>query len=176
MTKNIFFTADEHYGHSNIIKYCNRPFANVAEMDAEIIARHNEVVRYNDLVYHLGDFTLVKELRNVQEWYTSKLNGVHQFLMGSHDKWLSGLKVQQVMEINVDSDYIVMCHYAMRVWARSHHNSWQIFGHSHGCLAPQGKQWDVGVDNNNFYPVSYPQLKEIMAEQPDNFNLVKTAS
>jgi calcineurin-like phosphoesterase family protein len=40
----------------------------------------------------------------------------------------------------------------MRVWPRSHHNSWQLYGHSHGKLLPIGKQWDIGVDNNDFYP------------------------
>jgi calcineurin-like phosphoesterase family protein len=61
----------------------------------------------------------------------------------------------------------------MRVWPRSHYNSWQLYGHSHGRLEPVGKQWDVGVDNNNFYPVSFDQLVEIMKNRPDNFNLVK---
>ena len=55
------FTADEHYRHTNIIKYCNRPFASAAEMDAEIIQRHNEMVEPKDVVIHAGDFTLSKK-------------------------------------------------------------------------------------------------------------------
>jgi calcineurin-like phosphoesterase family protein len=73
----------------------------------------------------------------------------------------------------VEGQYVVACHYAMRVWPRSHYNSYLCYGHSHGQLAPQGKQWDVGVDNNDFYPVSFQKLKVIMENQPDNFNLVR---
>jgi calcineurin-like phosphoesterase family protein len=52
-------------------------------------------------------------------------------------------------------------------------NSWQLYGHSHGKLAPIGKQWDIGVDNNNFYPVSFNKICEIMVDRPDNPNFVK---
>lgn len=52
----------------------------------------------------------------------------------------------------------------MRTWERSYHGSWQVFGHSHGRLEPIGKQWDVGVDNNNFYPVSFDKLSSIMSK------------
>jgi calcineurin-like phosphoesterase family protein len=61
----------------------------------------------------------------------------------------------------------------MRTWARSHYNSWQLYGHSHGKLEPIGKQWDIGVDNNNYYPVSFDQITEIMKTRPDNPNLIK---
>ena len=64
----------------------------------------------------------------------------------------------------------------MRVWARSHYNSWQVYGHSHGNLPSVGKQWDVGVDNNDYHPVSENQLRTIMEKQPDNFNLIKRKS
>ena len=167
-----FFTADEHYGHRNLIErnYCDRPFATIDEMDAEIRKRHNEVVGSGDMVIHAGDFTLHKG--DAAQAYVRKLNGNHIFLKGSHDYWLKN-NVPQIWERNIEGYYIVVCHYAMRVWARSHYNSWQVYGHSHGKLAPQGKQWDVGVDANNFYPVSFTKLKEIMDNQPDNFNLIR---
>jgi calcineurin-like phosphoesterase family protein len=169
-----FFTADEHYGHVNIIRFCNRPFENSFEMDNEIIRRHNEVVTNEDTVIHGGDVSLHSNTNFVFEKYISKLNGKnHIFIKGSHDKWLRENKYSYIWENNIQGQFIIVCHYAMRVWARSHYNSWQLYGHSHGKLNSVGKQWDIGVDNNNFYPVSFNQLVEIMKKQPDNFNLIK---
>lgn len=55
---NIWFTADFHFGHSNIIRYCNRPFRNVEEMDRTILERLNASVKVNDILYFLGDFCI----------------------------------------------------------------------------------------------------------------------
>ena len=164
-----FFTSDEHYQHANIIKYCNRPFENISEMDKEIIRRHNEVVKDNDIVVHAGDFMMGNKAFAAK--YINQLNGKHIFIKGSHDKWLVG--ANQIWETSIEKTHIVVCHYSMRVWPKSHFGSWQLYGHNHGGLEPIGKQWDIGVDNNNFYPISFEQLKEIMKSRPDNFNLIK---
>ena len=160
-----YFTADEHFGHFNIIKYCNRPFGTVEEMDETIVSNHNEVVKSGDVVVHVGDLTLKRDAIE----YIKRLNGNHVFLRGSHDYWLSK-KNMTIWEKKIDDQYIVACHYAMRSWPRSFHGSWQVYGHSHGKLKPIGKQWDVGVDNNNFYPVSFIELIEIMKERKDNID------
>jgi len=55
---NVFFTADTHYSHANIIKYCNRPFANAAEMNRQLVDNWNAVVSPSDIVFHLADVTL----------------------------------------------------------------------------------------------------------------------
>lgn len=164
-----FFTADEHYGHEKVIEYHNRPFSSDKEMDAQLIKNHNSVVKSNNIVIHVGDFTL--RGKTFANYIIEQLNGQHIFIQGSHDYWLkSGI---QIFERKIDGQYIVACHYAMTVWPRSHYNSWLCFGHSHGKLDQFGKAWDVGVDNNNYFPVSFEQLKEIMEKRPDNFNLVK---
>lgn len=169
-----FFTADEHYGHKNIIEYSNRPFRSVDEMDETLIANFNSVVpdNENSITIHAGDFTLWKKTSGVYKKYVSRLNGNHIFLKGSHDYWLND-NAPRIWERILDKQYIVVCHYAMRTWARSHYNSWQLYGHSHGKLEPVGKQWDIGVDNNNFMPVSFHELKTIMANRPDNPNFIK---
>jgi calcineurin-like phosphoesterase family protein len=166
-----FFTADEHYGHTNIIKYCDRPFRSVEEMDYTMASKHNDRVGPGDIVVHAGDFTLIHDRERVFREYVSNLNGNHIFLKGSHDYWLDK-KATQIWKKTIEGQYVVVCHYAMRTWHRSHFNSWQLYGHSHGKLEPIGKQWDVGVDNNNFYPVSFEELKSIMEMRPDNPNLV----
>lgn len=162
-----FFTADEHYGHKKIIQYCNRPFNSIEEMDQEIIKRHNSVVGRSDVVIHAGDFCWANKKTKAME-YIEKLNGNHVFLKGSHDHWISD-STKYVWRKTIEGQFVMVCHYCMRTWERSHYNSWMLFGHSHGRLEPIGKQHDIGVDNNDFYPISFKELKEIMDKKPDNF-------
>lgn len=171
-----FFTGDEHFGHKNILQYCERPFADVHEMNSEIIRRHNEVVSDDDIVIHAGDFTLNRDASR----YIKRLKGKsHVFLRGSHDHWMKSDKVfYQRWEKTIAKQHVVVDHYAAFVWSCSHHGSWQLHGHSHGglerhSLYPFGKQWDVGVDNNDFYPVSFEQLLEIMKSRPENWNRLR---
>ena len=166
-----WFTSDQHFGHANIIQYCQRPFTSIEEMDHEIIERHNKVVNKSDIVIHAGDFTLIKDRRVAHEKYISKLKGDHIFLKGSHDRWLSG--AAQIWEKRLEKHYIVVCHYALRVWARSHYGSWNLYGHSHNKLPSIGKSHDIGVDGNNFYPYNLEQIIKIMEGKPDNPNLIR---
>ena len=154
-----FFTSDEHYGHFNILKYSKRSFETIEEMDQTLIDNHNSVVSKNDIVVHAGDFTLKKKEEAGK--YVRQLNGQHIFLVGSHDYWL-GQKHPSIWQKTIDGIQIVVCHYAMRTWPRSHYGSFHLYGHSHGRLSPYGKSWDCGVDNNNYYPISFEQVKEIM--------------
>lgn len=155
-----YFTSDEHYGHRNIIKYCKRPFNDVDEMDEELIKRHNNVVSDKDTVIHAGDFSLAPN-KIVTSKYLPRLNGKHIFLWGSHDKWLSN--PLQIWDNKVYNQRIVVCHYAMRSWPASHYGSWHLYGHSHGKLPPFGKSWDIGVDNNNYFPVSFDEIEKIIS-------------
>jgi len=167
-----FFTSDEHYGHAGILKYCDRPFDTIEEHDAELIRRHNLVVSKNDIVVHAGDFCWCNTYKDAQK-YISNLNGNHIFIVGSHDHWLPN-SAKYMWRKTIDGQFIVVCHYAMRVWERSHYNSWHLYGHSHGKLEPNfGKSVDIGVDCWGFRPVSFEEIKEYMKHAPDNFNLVK---
>lgn len=151
-----YFTADEHYGHTNIIKYCKRPFNSIEEMDAILIENFNSKVTKADHTIHVGDFTFKRP-----EKYIKQLNGTHTFLRGNHDKWMNRT-YHEIWVKTIEGQTVVACHYAMRVWPQSHHGSYMLYGHSHGKLPPLGLQWDVGVDNNNYYPISFNELKEIM--------------
>ena len=184
MTK--WFTADWHLGHANIIEYCRRPFADVSVMDNAIIDRHNSVVGDDDDVYMIGDVTL-RGIQAIRE-YIGRLNGSIKVVPGSHDwGWLTGYResIKPVsrsghdlvvlpplysLEINVFKQYplvIVLCHYALRVWDRSHYNSLHLYGHSHGILGVlpgTDRSMDVGVDTNNFYPYSLEEIKETLCQ------------
>lgn len=168
-----FFTADAHHGHTNIIKFCNRPFKNTHEMGKALIANHNEVVSEGDTTIHAGDFAWTNKKEEAYS-IVKKLNGKHIFLRGSHDRWQRNSDFHhEIWEKNINGVYIVACHYAMRVWPRSHWNSIHLYGHSHNKLPGIGKSMDIGVDTNNFYPYSLDEILKIMETKPDNFNLIK---
>lgn len=177
----IWFTADNHFGHENIIKFCNRPFESVGRMDYVMIGAWNAAVAMGDTVYHLGDFTL----NGIDTFIdcVSQLNGIIKILPGSHDRrWLAGNPQNvtswpghpiEVLPPLVELDFpelgdgnhpqtIVLCHYAMRTWAKSFHGSWHMYGHSHGRLPQHGLSFDVGVDCTDFRPISLDEVAERM--------------
>ena len=168
----IWFTADQHYAHSNIVKYCDRPFVDVQEMNYELIRRHNEIVKPSDTIYMIGDVTL-NGIETFED-YMNQLNGLIYVLPGSHDhRWLKdfdsklGLRNVQLLpalySLELDNRLVVvLCHYALRVWDRSHYGAISLYGHSHGKLPPEGRQMDVGVDCHNFYPVSLDYVLQML--------------
>lgn len=81
-----WFISDTHFNHENIIKYCNRPFDNVGDMNKYIIQQWNNVVNKDDVVYHLGDFVLQSDKETVSD-LVSKLNGNIILLIGNHDRF-----------------------------------------------------------------------------------------
>ena len=169
----IFFTADLHLSHRNIIKYCNRPFSSVEEMNNTIINNWNKKVNDNDTVYILGDLAFGRCNEEL-----SVMKGEKILIIGDHDIDIdirAGFRLQKFALLNAkfDGQYITLCHWCMRVWAKSHYNSWQLFGHSHGQLPSIGKSHDVGVDANNFSPLSLDEIIELMKNKPDNFNLIR---
>lgn len=113
-----FFTSDTHYNHKNIIKYCERPFANVEEMNRELVERHNAIVKPGDTVYHL--------------------NGKIIYLRGNHDK--SGIEYLTVGNI-------ILCHYPFLKWFNMHRGYIHLFGHVHGTVKGEPGSVDVGVDS-----------------------------
>ena len=183
----IWFTSDHHFGHANIIKFVNRPFESVEEMDEEMIRRWNEVVQESDTVYHLGDFTLGGS--EVFWSYARKLNGNINIIPGGHDKrWLKGYDDKNpsvfpwlVMDDNIlpkRGDYkmsITMCHYPLLSWEQSHYGAPHLHGHTHGTIGitsesgdkqlPPGQnngvRIDLSVDNWNFYPISLGHVLDI---------------
>jgi calcineurin-like phosphoesterase family protein len=79
----VFFTSDTHFGHTNILKYCDRPFSSTEEMDEEIIRCWNSVVKPDNIVFHLGDFAF----GTIAQWetYRNRLNGHIHLILGNHD-------------------------------------------------------------------------------------------
>jgi len=171
---NYFFSSDHHFFHTNVLKFCNRPFKNVEKMNSELILRHNAVVGKEDVVVIVGDFSFADKKKTYEE-VISKMNGQLIFLRGSHDKWMGkrGAGFHEIWEKKLGNYYIVACHYAMASWPRSHYNSYQLYGHHHGSLSFPNKSMDVGVDTNNFYPYSLDNIIEILNKKPETSGLIK---
>ena len=197
-----WFTGDTHYYHPNIILYCNRPYVRegdteiqdnrvrwknkltarlrATEMTEDQIREHNTLVKPEDIVWHLGDFTfggtpeVIRLLR--------RLNGNYKFTWGNHDKPLkdfstiidhySDLKSRveflgNMAEVEIEGQSIVLNHYAMRVWNKSHRGNWHLYGHSHGTLPddPTSMSFDVGADCHDLKPIPFSRVKEIMSKK-----------
>lgn len=173
-----FFISDTHFGHANIIKYSNRPFSSVQEMDRTLIENWNHVVGPKDHVYHLGDFAFAP--RDRIAYILSQLNGIKHFIMGNHDNIIKNNKkffLENKLWDSIDTDvelkcsngaFLILHHYGKRVWNKSHHGSIHLYGHSHGTLPPYNKSVDVGVDAPfitgvpTYTPYSLKQITDYM--------------
>ena len=183
--EKFYFTADSHFCHSNIIKYCKRPFANIAENDEEIIRRWNEKVPEDGIVFHLGDvaFGDPERVDNILE----RLNGTIYLVIGNHDwrrivnnhKWRFEMMTQQI-NMKIGKRHIILNHYPMLAFSgawRGEDATYQLFGHVHTSpYTDEGldqqrmkylftSQYDVGVDNNNFTPISWKEVDQIINNQ-----------
>ena len=79
----IFYIADLHFGHNNIIRYDNRPFKTVEEMDRTFIVNWNKAVSNDDFVYILGDISWYDDDKTAQIF--KQLNGTKVLIKGKHD-------------------------------------------------------------------------------------------
>ena len=170
----LYFISDEHFGHSNILKYCNRPFKNVFEMNNVLIKNFNKKVKKDDLCYHLGDFCFQSAnkkgngLKLKAEKYIKQLNGQHIFIEGNHDYdgrntlktrnqeiilRIANIRVQLIHDPEFAKvDYPLVLH--------GHcHNAWKTKE-----LKYCGKKSlliNVGVDVWNFEPVEWREIQTI---------------
>lgn len=115
----IFFTGDTHFGDPRVLRIDRRPFPDMAEHDAALIANWNAVVRHDDDVWHLGDFMSPKA-GDCSE-LLAELNGRKHLIVGNNDPetttyaegWTS---VQHYAELHEGGYHLILCHYAFRTW------------------------------------------------------------
>lgn len=171
----VWFTADTHFNHANVIAHSARPFADLDEMEESLIANWNECVLRGDTVFHLGDFALSwgKKHADRIDKLLSRLNGSKRLIVGNHDRdevtknprWASvGAYHELKFDLGgVHKQRIVLFHYALRVWNQCHRGAWMLHGHSHGNLTDTGgKTMDVGVDVHGYRPISLDEVREFM--------------
>lgn len=181
----VFFTSDPHFFHTNIIKYCNRPFKTVEEMNETLINNWNKKVGLADVVICTGDFAFGKCTPHDVAEVVKSLNGIIYLVEGNHDwgvvrkaqsKYQLFKEVHRELDIRIitneenPGDYIdIHCaHFPKLVWNRSHYGAWHVFGHCHSTSPIPNQninQYDVGVDGNNFEPVSVKEVGAIITKR-----------
>ncbi len=171
----IFLTSDPHFGHANIIRYVDRPFNDVDEMDKTLIDNINNTVNINDILYILGDFTMGGSYTKCMK-YRSQINCNHVHLIfGNHDKRNIYKDdkppifetINDYQEFDIDGLKICMSHYPFFSWNGREYGSIMCHGHIHSKKRTneinqwQGlRRFDVGVDANDYTPVSLDYIYE----------------
>ena len=168
----IYFTADTHFGHENVIRFCCRPYATAAEMDEALIDNWNSRVKGNDTVFVLGDMFFRSD--NAGE-ILRRLKGKKRLLVGNHDgSWMTKVDVSRyfasndlMLELSDGRHALTLCHYPLLTWKHAK-KSYMIHGHIHNdtgadfwpLLAARDNVLNAGVDINGYQPVTFDELLE----------------
>lgn len=183
--EKVFFTSDLHFRHEWLMKFNKRPFDTIEQMDRSLIENWNSVVPMDGLTFVLGDLGFSGD-DPIAELF-AQLNGEKILIKGNHDthyeeEVLQSIfsEIHELLYIQIFDPlaekhfYMALSHYPMLDWKGSYKGSWQLFGHIHmrkldefdtfrGNLFPA--QYDVGVDNNHFRPISFYEVKSIIRRQ-----------
>lgn len=170
-----WFTADPHFGHENIIRFCNRPFPDVATMDAHLLAQYRARVRPDDDLWMLGDFAVGKAneaRRAAVRGIFDAIPGRKRLVLGNHDRpWIRNLpwdSLTQIADIPVEGKRLVLCHYPMITFPGARRGALQLFGHVHQNWPGTRNSVNVGVDMWDFRPVTLPEIEARAATLPVN--------
>lgn len=177
---DLWFISDTHFNHSSILQLCNRPFNTIEEHDQKLIDNWNSVVGPNDTVFHLGDFCFggAPKWREIRD----QLNGHIILILGNHDirNMTQGIVnmfdyITQQMRIEIDGRVVYLNHFPFLTFAHwnpdVYHNNifYALSGHTHLRKGDTGfdakftanylpTQYDVGVDLNNYSPISWTEI------------------
>lgn len=201
--QKIFFSSDQHFGHRNVVKFCNRPYADEKEMGKALIENWNNVVGPDDIIVTMGDFFWFNDSQSIKK-VVNQLNGTIYIVLGNHDKKESFRRCDPEKLIILDgishiflrcedenrwyekTFEIVCCHYPLMTWSHRDRGAINLFGHIHSgwmrsCddydqMLPlwRGQQLDVGVDNQNFTPVVFEDVLAQLADEKRKLLFEKT--
>lgn len=187
-----WFTSDLHFGHANILGYCDRPFQTVEEMDEEIISRWNKVVGFDDEVWVLGDWSLGGNFER-SLGYVERLNGSKILLPGNHDKnWRGKLKGRAddsvyldagfariehgnigVVEFQLGDHEVLLSHFPYgptgrydhrySAWHADNEGKFLLHGHVHATEKMFGpNEIHVGIDAWDYFPASENAIVDLI--------------
>ena len=149
---DIWFVSDMHFGHKNVLSYCNRPWESVEEMDQALVDLWNAEVKSMDTVYHLGDWAFHNYER------IGQLNGFIHSVPGNHDHkrakkilpFLPNGFTNEIHYLKISKERrFVLCHYPIESWRREYR--YHLHGHSHGTSGVHANRLDVGIDSTKLY-------------------------
>lgn len=167
----IYFTSDLHFFHENVIKYANRPFSTIEEMNHTLIENWNHTICADDDVYILGDVTM----KGV-EYATkalSQLKGRKYLIKGNHDRFAQSKQfdtnllewIKDYHELSYHNNRFILFHYPIEEWNGYFRGTIHLHGHQHNHadynlnnLQNHIRKFDVGVDANNMCPVSIEDI------------------
>jgi len=189
-----WFTADLHFGHVNIIRYCARPFASVAEMDDALVARWNDVVADDDEVYVLGDVALGPIAATLP--LVGRLRGTKLLVPGNHDRCWPGhgpkaegwveryldagfaAVLPEVVELQLGGTAALACHFPYRGDSHAEERFLPhrptddgrvlLHGHVHTSWRVDGRQINVGCDVWEYRPVAEAELIAVLKDVSKN--------
>ena len=153
----ICLVADTHFNHENIIKYCNRPFKDIEEMNESIIENWNSVIKKDDIVYHLGDFGFgsLEDLKQIFD----RLNGKKYLIMGNHDLrygknfFIKLGFIQVYKKGSCQIDNLLLTHYPKKVEI----GIFNYYGHIHNDPEEEqykdGKHKCISLERTGYKPI-----------------------
>ena len=183
---DIWFGSDHHFGHKNIITYCNRPFESVEEMDEMLIQWHNELVKPNDIFYQLGDLALGSFEDSIKK--AARLQGMKLLVPGNHDRvWSTEkesrqerfrpmyeeagfdiLSEQFVVDLDLAGEVAVLLSHLPSEGDSQKEERYAdmrpetglpiLCGHVHDEWTTKGRNFNVGVDVHDFRPVHFDEV------------------
>lgn len=170
--ESIYMIADTHFGDdTSILRYERRPFADEESMNRDMMETWNTIVKPEDTIYHLGDFSSELSFEENKD-IVQQLNGRKILIMGNHDRIFS---VKEWMEIGFDEVYsmpvifqgfYMLSHEPLYVtWNSPYAN---IFGHVHNNPAYRdvsARSYCVCVERTDYAPVSFDTIRTTIAEQ-----------
>lgn len=175
----IYFTADTHFNHSNIIKLCGRPFSNVEQMNETLTKNWNSCVKNDDEIYILGDFIFKGDAAKAND-IMKKLNGKKYLIKGNHDRFINDSNFNQnnfkwikyYHVLNHQGIKLILFHYPILEWEGYFRDAIHLYGHVHNSGNNKerhqkfnllGKRAiNVGVDVHDFYPVSIEKVLQMV--------------
>lgn len=172
----LYFTSDLHFSHAKCIKDCKRPFGSVEEMNEMLIQYWNDTVKPQDDIYVLGDFSLHLPIDSIHALFERLCGHIH-LIFGNHDHEitrhryyfrdvLDSMHALSTLRIAGDKR-LILCHYPLLYWCGDYEDRFiHLYGHLHNnahdnfIASHLRNAYNVGVDMNNYHPVSIDEILE----------------